>query len=62
MDTTKRFNRDSRVIGARRNYRADLKRGIPETLAWERANQVYRYVRTELDTQARRQAMKDTLR
>jgi hypothetical protein len=38
--TNQRFHRDPRVIAARKQYRVDLKAGMPEKEAWSRQQQV----------------------
>ena len=42
------FHHDHRVIAARKQYRADLKAGVPERQAWTRADAAYTAVREEI--------------
>lgn len=42
------FHRHPQVIAARKAYRADLKKHVPETIAWARANARYNVVRVLL--------------
>ena len=44
----RKYDRDPRVIKARKQYRADLKAGMPEKDAWDKANAIYTAVRLEL--------------
>ncbi len=46
MDNAK-FHRDERVIAARKQYRANLRVGMPERAAWAIANTVFGTVRAE---------------
>lgn len=48
-EVRRRFNRDCRVIAARKQYRDDLRRGMPERAAWDRANAIFGNVRRELE-------------
>ena len=44
-----KFHRDARGIAARRRYRADLRSGTEEPVAWARCNAVLNTVRVGLD-------------
>jgi hypothetical protein len=43
-----KYDKDPRTIAARKQYRADLRAGIPERQAWAKANAVFSAVRAEL--------------
>jgi len=47
-NTLWRYHRDPRVLAARKQYRADLRAGMPEPLAWMKAKAVYSQVQAEL--------------
>jgi hypothetical protein len=44
----KKFNTDARVIKARKQYKDDLKLGVPEGIAWSSLQRVIKEVNSEL--------------
>ena len=48
VEFNRKYDRDPRVVKARKQYRADLRAGMRETDAWDKANAVYSAVRLAL--------------
>ena len=45
------FNRDKKVIAARKRYRQEIRNGVPEKIAWGRSKIVYDEVRNYYELQ-----------